>query len=134
MDQQPVPDIEDQLRLLSDELTLPKPGECLLCYTYRMLEFGCNGLVWARRYRDVAAPRATALEARLAAKGGYCDCEIFANGYEPNADLWDPRGYCEEHQPGPLPPCQQVRLGSTQPCRLWRPRWRPPGGRIYRWW
>jgi hypothetical protein len=34
----PVLHIERELRHLSVELTQPKPGECLHCYVYRMLE------------------------------------------------------------------------------------------------
>ena len=74
---------ENELRILSSALTDPHDGECLLCYVYRMLEHGCTGLRWALHYRDLRAPRATALEARLGQKGGYCDCEIFMNAYEP---------------------------------------------------
>jgi hypothetical protein len=77
----PVLHIERELRHLSIEITQPKPGECLHCYVYRMLEFGCTGLRWARRYRDLRAPRATALDRRLMSKGAGCDCEIFMNGW-----------------------------------------------------
>ena len=77
----PVLHIERELRHLSFELTQPKPGECLHCYVYRMLEFGCTGLRWATRYRDLKAPRATALAGRLMSKGAGCDCEIFMNGW-----------------------------------------------------
>ena len=83
-----VTDTERELRILSTALTEPHEGECLLCYVHRMLEYGCTGLRWAVRYRDMRAPRATALERRLGEKGGYCDCEIFLNGYEPAPELW----------------------------------------------
>jgi hypothetical protein len=44
-------------------------------------EHGCNNeLRWATRYRDLRAPRATALRDRLFRMGGFCDCEIFLNG------------------------------------------------------
>ena len=46
-----------------------------------MLEFGCTGLRWAQRYRDLKAPRATALQHRQRSKGAGCDCEIFLNGW-----------------------------------------------------
>jgi hypothetical protein len=39
----PVLHIERELRHLSVLITQPKPGECLNCYVYRMLEFGCTG-------------------------------------------------------------------------------------------
>jgi hypothetical protein len=75
--------MEIELRTLSVALTAPLPVECLLCYVRRMLDgFGCNATVrWARRWRDLRAPRATALEHRLARDGGFCDCEIFLNGW-----------------------------------------------------
>jgi hypothetical protein len=123
-----VTDTERELRILSTALTDPHDGECLLCYVHRMLEFGCTGLRWAVRYRDLRAPRATALEARLGRKGGYCDCEIFLNGYEPAQELWTPgreyeKGgfthYVEPEWPEQLPACRGVRAGSTQGCTLW---------------
>jgi hypothetical protein len=77
----PVLHIERELRHLSIKITQPKPRECLHCYVYRMLEFGCTGLRWAQRYRDLKAPRATALQHRLMSKGAGCDCEIFLNGW-----------------------------------------------------
>lgn len=126
-----VADIESELRTLSTALTNPHEGECLLCYVRRMLEFGCTGLRWARRYRDLRAPRATALEARLGRKGGFCDCEIFMNGYELAPEYWVPSeeyvedGIVYETEPAypkPFPSCQGVARGSTQGCALWVPR------------
>jgi hypothetical protein len=123
-----VSDTERELRTLSTALTDPRAGECLLCYVYRMLEFGCTGLRWARRYRDVRAPRATALEDRLGQRGGYCDCEIFLNGYELAPEHWVPSEECAEDgvsyisdpaYPDPMPDCRGVRRGSTQGCALW---------------
>lgn len=124
-----VSEAERELRSLSAALTEPREGECLLCYVYRMLEFGCTGLRWSRRYRDERAPRATSLEHRLGQKGGYCDCEIFLNGYELAPEHWLPPedavgrgGTCVEDPssyPDPLPDCRGVRRGSTQGCALW---------------
>lgn len=117
---------EEQLRALSATLTAVRAGECLLCYVYRMLEFGCAGFRWAAYYRDLQAPRAIGLQRRLGAMGGYCDCEIFMNAYEPipavcvpaatadDADPWGPPEW-----PPQLPACGGVRRGSTQPCALW---------------
>ena len=51
----PVLHIERELRHLSVLITQPKPGECLHCYVY-LLEFGCTGLRWAKRYRDLRRP------------------------------------------------------------------------------
>jgi len=101
-------------------ITQPKPAECLHCYVYRMLEFGCSGLRWARRYRDLKAPRATALDRRLMSKGAGCDCEIFMNGWSLRREyrLYDPES--EEYEyPDELPACRGVRVGSIQPCGLW---------------
>ncbi|HET7326589.1 MAG TPA: DUF2695 domain-containing protein [Nocardioidaceae bacterium] len=123
-----VADAEQELRVLSTALTDPHASECLLCYVYRMLEYGCTGLRWAGRYRDLRAPRATALERRLGRTGGYCDCEIFLNGYELAPELWVPsEEYVEDSvtyqtdpsYPDPIPACRGVRRGSTQSCRLW---------------
>jgi hypothetical protein len=123
-----VTNTENELRVLSSALTDPRDGECLLCYVYRMLEHGCTGLRWALRYRDLRAPRATALEGRLGQKGGYCDCEIFMNAYQPVHELWTPgREYDEggmtywvdPEPPEQLPPCRGVRAGSTKGCTLW---------------
>jgi Protein of unknown function (DUF2695) len=134
MDTEPlVNDTENELRVLSGALTDPHDGECLLCYVYRMLEHGCTGLRWALRYRDLRAPRATALEARLGQKGGYCDCEIFMNAYQPADELWTPGREQDEggltywidaEPPQQMPPCRGVRAGSTKGCTLWVRRWR----------
>lgn len=107
----------------------PDPPECLPCYLDRMLdEVGCdNGLRLAARYRDLHAPDDTTLERRLADLGGYCDCEVLANAYQPDRRLptqllqipGDPAG-----EPVPvvvLPPCSGVPQGSTEPCDLWEP-------------
>ena len=72
------------------------------------------------RWRGLRAPRATALERRLGSRGGYCDCEIFMNGwtasraittydFETDDEVW----------PNPMPTCSGVRARSTQPCPLW---------------
>jgi hypothetical protein len=132
---------ESFLRNWIAELTQLREGECLCCYVARLLdESPCDGsLRHALRYRDLAAPRATALDKRLGQIGGYCDCEIFLNGYqllgsdeyaedEPDVDDEDvdepaylavvaalePTSSAE-----PLPACQGVRRGSVKPCGNW---------------
>jgi hypothetical protein len=108
----PVLHIERELRHLSVEITQPKTGECLHCYVYRMLEFGCTGLRWAQRYRDLRAPRATAFRRRLMSKGAGCDCEIFMNGWSLRRtyQLWDPE--TEEYEyPG--------RVAGLHRCASW---------------
>ena len=116
---------EGALREVLRELTDPLPRECLFCYVYRMLEFGCppDRLTWARRWRDLRAPRATNLEQRLGARGGFCDCEIFLNGWQPRDLVLDENG--DDAYPAVMPPCPGVRRGSTQPCSLWVAK--PPG-------
>lgn len=118
------------MRSAATRLTTPDDGECLLCFVRRQIEeFGCDTtLRFARHYRDLVAPRATALERRLGQKGGYCDCEIFLNGYRLVDELWTPEreiqrdGYVEIAEPEPpkaMPPCRRVRRLSTQPCGWW---------------
>lgn len=131
-----VTEAEQELRILSSALTEPHQGECLLCYVHRMLEFGCTGLRWAVHYRNRTAPRVTGLERRLGSMGGYCDCEIFLNGYEPARELWTPAREDDEDGitvcveadwPEPIPRCRGARAGSTKGCGLWvrqhRRRW-----------
>lgn len=119
---------EDHVRTLAEEVIRVRDGECLLCYVNRMLEFGCTGLRWAARYRDVCAPRVAGLARRLGRMGGFCDCEIFMNAYQPAPELWvqrqpaEPDGYVSEYdlvEPEVMPPCAGIRKGSTQPCSLW---------------
>src|SRR4051812_6662349 len=126
---------EGFVRGLANELTRPHDNECLCCYVARMLaQFPCDGSHrHALRFRDLSAPRATALLDRLGRVGACCcACELFLNGYQPR---WMPR------QPVPdalddeddddwlnddeedlewglesLPPCAGVRRGSVRPC------------------
>ena len=111
---------------VSSSLLGPRTGECLLCYVHRMLtDHGCDcRLRFATHYRDVRAPRATALERRLQRVGGFCDCEIFLNGYEPllplaPGDLDEDDAEAERARPDPMPTCPGLRAGSTRPCALW---------------
>jgi hypothetical protein len=124
-----IDDTEADLRTLATRWTAVAERECLLCYVHRMLEFGCdNQLRWARLFRDQRAPRATRLEDRLGQVGGYCDCEIFLNGFALAPDLWKRPGPFEvdgvvfqedPSYPDPFPQCGGVRLGSTRGCDLW---------------
>jgi hypothetical protein len=105
---------ESFLRRRQAEITTPGEGECLCCYVMRQLdEFGCdNRLRHALHYRDVLAPRATGLAASLSRMGGYCDCELFMNGYQLRGEDSDaPRAV--------LPACVGVRRGSVTPCGNW---------------
>jgi len=106
---------EGFLRRRAAELTKPREAECLCCYVARLLvEYPCDGsLRHALHYRDVVAPLATSLATRLGQIGGYCDCEVFLNGYQL-------RGADEEDAEfDVLPPCSGVRRGSVQPCGKW---------------
>ena len=134
----PSPIISEAERLvhqLADELTRPREDECLCCYVARQLdEYPCdNTHRHAFRYRDVRAPRATALTQRLRDVGACCcDCELFMNGYVLHARFWTPPGevdddgmtlILEAKEPDQLPPCAGVRRGSVRPCTNWvRPR------------
>jgi hypothetical protein len=114
-----------ELMGLREYLTAPRPGECLFCYVYRMLNsFGCDGtLRWAARWRDLRASRATALERRLGRRGGYCDCEIFMNGWMASTEMTstDPETDDEVWR-DPMPTCRGANLHSTEPCLLWSRR------------
>jgi hypothetical protein len=104
---------EEELRRLAAAWTEPGEGECVLCFVARMLDaWGCDDtLRFAERYRVRRAPRASALLRRFGDLGGYCDCEIFLNGYV----VVDPFGVG-------LPACQGVGRGSAQPCGAWTRR------------
>ena len=125
MPDNPVIAAEEFVAELSEALTAPTHGECVLCYCARMVrQFGCDTTQrWARRWRDLRAPRATALPRRLEARGGFCDCEIFMNGWTVRDDLLvlDPDTGDLEPPPGD-PVCERVRAGSARGCGLWVPR------------
>ena len=123
------------LRVVSDDdrpgpPTGPYPYECVACFVDRMTRLhGCtNQLTWATRWRDRCAPRATALERRLQANGGFCDCEVLMNVYarpEWLREEWDDAEESDVEAPAadapdaPPPPCFGVRKGSTQACAHW---------------
>jgi Protein of unknown function (DUF2695) len=122
------PQIIDQaeglVRELASELTCVREGECLCCYVWRQLgQFPCNGTHrHAIRFRDAAAPRATALRNQLSRLGACCcDCELFMNGYVPERRFWIPGSDDDlfAEPPDELPPCAGVRRGSVQPCANW---------------
>lgn len=136
MNSTPLTEAEEILRDLSTQLTQPTESECLLCYVFRMLDHGCQGLRWAQRYRDLRAPRATALEQRLRQHGARCDCGIIVHGYELRFEhlvvelVITERGIVsvgDPEYPDPMPACRGARAGSTKPCALWqrqpRSRW-----------
>lgn len=139
MDEPITAEAELHVRELAELWLAPHERECLACYLDRAIAaFGCQGdLRFAGRFRDLAAPRATALERRLSDSGGCCDCEVLMNGMQPAWHLWKPRrvevveGWATERDaepPDEMPPCTRVRRGSTQPCRNWHTML-PPRGR-----
>ncbi len=105
---------------------VPAPGECLVCFLERMVSaYGCNNrLLFAQLWRDRMAPRATALERRLGAKGGYCDCEVLMNAYVRRDDYLRELAGDYDAPADDVPPCLGVSRGSSQPCGHWirRPR------------
>src|SRR3954464_4789015 len=91
---------EGFVRGLANELTRPHDHECLCCYVARMLDqFPCDGSHrHALRFRDLTAPRATALLDRLSQVGGCCcGCELFLNGYRPRTWSPDQAAFDDEH-------------------------------------
>jgi hypothetical protein len=125
-----IDEAETLVRELATALTCVHEGECLCCYVARQLTYShCDQTHrHALRYRDAAAPRATALRERLSRVGACCcDCELFLNGYEPNPRLNLPLSETDyiiisATGPGasdPPPPCAGVRRGSVRPCDNW---------------
>lgn len=115
--QQHVPEPATQL------LVSPRP-ECLLCYVQRMLDqFDCdNTLRFAAGWRDQQVPSATALESRLQSRGGFCDCEIFLNGWTVAVEHCRADALTGEAEPpATMPGCLGVGARSSQPCSLWVP-------------
>lgn len=110
------------LRILADPDSEPGEHECLACYVARMLStHGCDTtLRWAQRFRDVRVPAATGLERRLGQVGGFCDCEIFLNGYQLVRELMVRDIDTDELEPPALAPvCAGVRRSSAKPCLNW---------------
>ena len=72
-------------------------------------------------------PNATGLERRLEARGGFCDCEIFWNGWTLREDLRVRTEDGDLEWPAALPSCAGLAPRSSQPCANWehwrRPRW-----------
>ena len=99
--------VEAELAELSRRLTEPGERECLRCFLLRMIsEFGCDGTHrWTMRWRDLCAPRATALLGRLNQLGGCCDCEVVRNVFPhyPSAQRLLP--CAGQRQPGSAVPC-----------------------------
>jgi hypothetical protein len=75
---------EQHVRELSEQITAPRPRECLQCYLLRLVgEFGCDGtLRWSEHWRDSQPRPSRRLLKRLERQGGFCDCEVIMNVYQ----------------------------------------------------
>ncbi|MFH5823327.1 DUF2695 domain-containing protein [Georgenia sp. AZ-5] len=124
--------LEEELAGLAELITAPRRGECLMCFTNRMLvELGCDHtLRWVRRWRRLRAPQAYALERRLGRVGVFCDCEVFSNGWDVTVSTVMDPVTGEECWPETVTGCRGVRAGCTQSCSLWAPR-QSTGPRAY---
>lgn len=114
---------EHYLKILADPDSEPEQHECLTCYVARMLDaHGCDTtLRWAQHFRDTRVPAATGLERRLGSVGGFCDCEIFLNGYQLVRELMVRDVHTDELEPPALRPlCAGVRSTSAKPCVNWQ--------------
>jgi hypothetical protein len=107
----------------TDALPVPRDGECVLCFVDRALDaLGCDTtLRWATRWRQLRAPGVRGLERRLEARGGFCDCEVFLNGWTVREDLLVPDPNGDGDWPPERPECPGVGPRSSQPCSTWVP-------------
>src|SRR3954465_15742124 len=121
MDETTADDLERELAAVSIALTEPEGAECVLCYTARMLAaFGCDHtLRWIRRWRDLRRPKVRGLERRMESRGGFCDCEVFFNGWTLREDLLAADEEGEPVEPAVRPPCAGIGPKSSQPCANW---------------
>jgi hypothetical protein len=128
MDDTTADDLERELAAISAAMTEPDEDECVLCYVDRMVAaFDCdNTLRWVRRWRDLRRPKARGLERRMESRGGFCDCEVFANGWTLREQLWETCAHGDLLEPDVMPSCAGVRPRSTQPCSNWV-SWRRSG-------
>jgi hypothetical protein len=121
MDDMTADALEQELAAVSLAMTQPYDDECVLCYAYRMvLAFGCDRtLRWVRRWRDLRRPRATGIERRMRSRGGFCDCEVFSNGWTLREELMEMCPHGDLREPDPMPECAGAGPRSTQPCTNW---------------
>ncbi|WP_313810803.1 DUF2695 domain-containing protein [Glutamicibacter sp.] len=98
------------------ELPDPVDHECLPCYLYRVGSNNpCYGDLRAlKNYRDLSAPRATALEKKIMLLGGWCDCEVLANAFRP---ITREAAFAVDLEKELV--CKGTRRGSIQPCEQW---------------
>jgi hypothetical protein len=128
MDDTTAEDLERELAVVSLAMTEPDEDECVLCYVYRMLAaFGCDRtLRWVRRWRDLRRPKARGLERRMESRGGFCDCEVFYNGWTLREQFLVADEDGDPVEPEERPACAGVGPRSTQPCANWV-TWRRSG-------
>lgn len=132
--------VNQQFWELTRGLIVPYPHECLICFLFRFIELvSLADFPLARRYASRNAPRATGLVRRLMTHGAHSDGEVIQRAVVANPQVWQAECCSDCGVPLRVPACLQVRLGSTQPCRLWRWRreilfdtryrsWIPQGG------
>ncbi|MGO4384014.1 hypothetical protein [Specibacter sp. RAF43] len=132
--------VNQEFRELTRGLIVPYPHECLICFLFRFIDLvSLADFPLVRRYASASAPRATGLVGRLMSHGAYSDGDVIQWAVVANPQVWDAECCRDCGVPLRVPACLQVRLGSTQPCRLWRWRremvfdtgyrsWIPPGG------
>jgi hypothetical protein len=100
----------------------PQDGECLVCFVARMVgELGCDSsLLWARRFRDLRSPTATALVRKYMDQLVVCDCLIVHKAHQPVRELMERDIHSDElRRPAHLPPCSGVRRTNTRACANW---------------
>ena len=74
---------ESLVRRAADELTVPRPAECLDHYLHRMLdEFGCRGHRFTERWAEGRRVRGRPVLQWAQETGGCCcDCEVLLNSF-----------------------------------------------------
>lgn len=112
-----------KFREMTEHLIAPLRNECLVCFLMRMMPLmQVSGFSLTATYRDSNAPRATNLFERLGRLGICGDASLVEAGVVVNDAVWEADCCPDCGIPCDVPDCLEVRLGSTQPCKLWR--WR----------
>ncbi len=116
-------EVRHRFKELTESLMVPNRNECMVCFLLRTLPLtDPSGSAMTAVYQKFNAPRAVNLFARLFRMGVYCDGLLLQRGVVANDALWNADCCPDCGIPFVAPDCLEVRLGSTQPCKLWR--WR----------
>ncbi|MFQ4148740.1 hypothetical protein AAGW05_08600 [Arthrobacter sp. LAPM80] len=119
----PEADIRRQFREMTESFMVPYRNECMICFLMRAMPLlETSGFAMTAAYRKFNAPRATNLGRRLSEMGIFGDCQLLQRGVVVNDAIWEADRCPDCGIPVEVPDCLEVRLGSTQPCKLWR--WR----------